>query len=281
MITNQCTAVVKHTDFSNKVTGYTIQFPTGNAKIYGIKELKQLIKNNDLSIDNLVLTKNNRLLDQRLYNQLGCMGLTKARHAFQSKAKMLGKNLVTVNGCSIKVDSLELIDVDKSLEVIEVPEVVKTIGEFAFTGCSSLKKVILHNGITLIKRGAFMGCLNLETISIPDSVLIMNPDMFVNCTNLISVKLPRQLTRIESRMFMGCLNLKYVEMPENVSAINDRAFEKCLSLESFYIPYSVLNVGDKLFLNCNNLKNIKIPAKLYWIANSIDNKTHKIKVHYY
>ena len=49
-------------------------------------------------------------------------------------------------------------------ETAVVPEDVHTIGEGAFKGCVSLKKVILPPGLLRILDGAFKGCRRLQEV---------------------------------------------------------------------------------------------------------------------
>ena len=48
-----------------------------------------------------------------------------------------------------------------------IPESVTRIGEFAFTGCSSLTHVTIPNSVTNIERWAFCHCRGLTTVTIP------------------------------------------------------------------------------------------------------------------
>lgn len=58
------------------------------------------------------------------------------------------------------------------LHSIEVPGTVKTIGEDAFYRCVNVKKLILHEGITTIKKGGVAN-LGTLTITVPKSIEYM------------------------------------------------------------------------------------------------------------
>ena len=55
---------------------------------------------------------------------------------------------------------------------------MKTIGQMAFAGCSSLACVELHEGLEIILGGAFDDCPSLCHIDIPESVKEVDPGAF-------------------------------------------------------------------------------------------------------
>ena len=56
-------------------------------------------------------------------------------------------------------------------EVIEIPENVKEIANYAFYGCKSLKEIIIPSSVTEIGYGAFWDCSSLKKVIIPGSVI--------------------------------------------------------------------------------------------------------------
>ena len=52
-------------------------------------------------------------------------------------------------------------------ESYEIPDGTAVIGDFAFSGCETLKSVTIPDSVTQIGRSAFNGCLNL-TLSVPE-----------------------------------------------------------------------------------------------------------------
>ena len=51
-----------------------------------------------------------------------------------------------------------------------IPESVTTIGQYAFSGCTSPKNITIPEGVIYIGERAFMDCTSLEGITIPTSV---------------------------------------------------------------------------------------------------------------
>jgi hypothetical protein len=52
-----------------------------------------------------------------------------------------------------------------SLQSIELPSSVKTIGYNAFENCSSLQSIVISEGVTSIKDSVFFGCHSLYSIT--------------------------------------------------------------------------------------------------------------------
>ena len=57
----------------------------------------------------------------------------------------------------------------------------------AFSGCSSLTSITIHDGVTTIGEWAFASCGSLTSITIPDGVTTIGEMAFSGCYNLTSV----------------------------------------------------------------------------------------------
>lgn len=67
------------------------------------------------------------------------------------------------------------------------PKNVTSIGIYAFTGRSGLKKVTISEGVTEIGYRAFVECITIETVIIPESVTTIGEDAFGSCWRLENV----------------------------------------------------------------------------------------------
>jgi uncharacterized repeat protein (TIGR02543 family) len=87
---------------------------------------------------------------------------------------------------------------------------LKTIGEWAFYGRTSLTQTSLPATITSIGTGAFSGCSNLALTSLPAGLTSIGSQAFQGCTSLTTITLPSNLTNIGTSAFSGCTNLTLV-----------------------------------------------------------------------
>lgn len=66
---------------------------------------------------------------------------------------------------------------------------VTRIGDYAFTGCSSMNSIEMPDSVTSIGAYAFYGC-RMSSIHIPAGVTNIGPNAFLNCANLREVSIP-------------------------------------------------------------------------------------------
>ncbi len=143
--------------------------------------------------------------------------------------------------------------------------------------CAMLETVTLPNGITTLGynhngQGAFRGCSSLKEIVIPDGVTELYSNTFEGCTSLERVVLASSLISVCTGLFDGCNSLKSITSPINpingfsTEELDDQEFqalygEYIANIDSF--DYAIASFG-------NNSESLIKYAKLPKTANSED-----------
>ena len=75
---------------------------------------------------------------------------------------------------------------------------------------SSIRKVIIKEGITTIGTYAFYNYTNLKEVVIPDTVTEIHSRAFQNDTSLLYIRIPNSVKEIHSDAFYGCTKIRNV-----------------------------------------------------------------------
>lgn len=89
-----------------------------------------------------------------------------------------------------------------SLKKLEISGVVRSIGDRAFEGCTSLTQVNIK-AVEIGKR-AFFGCENLKSVELPVYTSKIKQDAFGNCPLLQTIVLPEKLSYVGQGNFTAC-----------------------------------------------------------------------------
>ncbi|MBQ3792645.1 MAG: leucine-rich repeat protein [Clostridia bacterium] len=163
---------------------------------------------------------------------------------------------------------------------VSLPGTLKDTGLMSFFGCSSLKRVVMDEGIEEIARGsfnecsalidivfpstlrvigdvAFQGSDSLTRISLPDALTSIGYRAFAN-SGLTAVVTPESCTTIEQGAFAQCRSLKSCEIRGSIQSVSRTLFQECLSLETVILPMSIDSVGEYAFSRCESLKELDL-----------------------
>ncbi len=155
-----------------------------------------------------------------------------------------------------------------SLTGVTIPSSVTVIGIRSFERCYGLTSVTIPNGVNSIEEFAFQNCTGLTTVNIPEGVTTVGVSAFNGCTAMTSVGIPSTLKSIGTQVFESC-GLTSVTVPNTVTSIGNSAFRLCKDLTSVTIPHSVTSIGIDAFEGCTSLNNVVIPDTVTQIYASL------------
>lgn len=106
-----------------------------------------------------------------------------------------------------------------ALEDVKIPDSVKYVGEYAFSGCGRLRKIVFPAELKEIRENTFRWCKSLEEVVFPRELEAIRVEAFEGCESLKTVTLPEKVRSIEQGVFAGCRNLESIYLPDSVSEI--------------------------------------------------------------
>lgn len=171
---------------------------------------------------------------------------------------------------------------NKLVTDVTIPDGVKSIGEYAFYGYSSLKSISFPSSIRSIGESAFDECSNLDEVYVTNiedwckikfENLYSNPisyagKIYIDGELATDITIPKGITKICDNAFVGCNTITNVVIPNSVISIGDSAFSRCSNLKNISIPNSVVNIDEGAFSSCSNLEKVEIPDGIKIIKNS-------------
>ena len=111
---------------------------------------------------------------------------------------------------------------------------------------TSVRRVVIEDGVTSIGDNAFYDCTGLESIEIPSGVTSIGDFAFFDCTSLTNITIPESVTSIRDAAFSYCSSLTDITISGSVTSIGDYAFRSCASLTSITIRKSVISILFRL-----------------------------------
>ena len=189
---------------------------------------------------------------------------------------------------------------------------VKSIGEKAFSSCSSLEEITISfvgssvNATTASKETLFGyifgtssytgGTVTTQYYSSSSSAKYYIPSSlkkvtvtggnilygaFYGCTGLTTIVLGDSVKTIGGKVFYNCTGLSSVSIPNAVKNIGDSAFSGCSGLTSITIPDSVTSIGNSVFSSCSSLESVTLGNGITSFGNYLFSNCTSLKSVYY
>ena len=154
---------------------------------------------------------------------------------------------------------------------IAIPDSVVSIGEGAFYRCSgSAIRLDIGKGLKTIGKYAFRDCSGISLINVAPGnptfrsegnclISRSSGELILGCRNSV---IPTGVKKIGVGAFEACEQLYEISIPYGVTSIGDIAFRDCADLEYVSIPASVTSIGESAFSSCSRLRSAALPAGL-------------------
>lgn len=139
-----------------------------------------------------------------------------------------------------------------------------------------IRTVIIEDGVRSIGNMAFSGCTSLTSVTM-SSVELIGVEAFSDCVSLSSVTLSNTLTTISEKAFSSCASLDNITLPSAITNIGDRAFERS-GLKSAALPATLTTIGKEIFYSCEqlieaNVFSAVVPQKTFFNCKSLTQVT--------
>lgn len=164
-----------------------------------------------------------------------------------------------VDGVLFSKDMTRLVSFPKNNDDVTsftVPNTVKTIDAYTFSGCGEMSQIKLPENLEEIGDCVFRDA-QINEINIPKTVKSIGDGAFYS-TTLNSIKIPNSVQKIGKLAFYNCMSLQSVTLPDCDVQIGDGAFSGCGELKSVFVPQNCKSICNNQFLGCVSLEGFSV-----------------------
>lgn len=190
-----------------------------------------------------------------------------ARVSAAERAKIVGSNIkqgVTILGVQGEYSQRNALPsvIDGSATELSPEDLqgASKIRQYAFYMHSSLKTVVLPDGLEYLTNYAFSACPNLESVVLGRGPAQIGPYCFSSCTKLTSVVFSDTITELSNYAFSGCIKLQSIVLPDTVTSIQQYALSNCATMKTIDIGTGLTYIAANAFQASYSLVSITIRA---------------------
>ena len=191
-------------------------------------------------------------------------GVTVFRAQFIEDELGLGDIEYTLSGSNLTITNC----INKYNDAVKVPSkyningkdyTVTSIG--GFTYYTNLELITLPNTLKTFANSAFNHCEGLREIVIPTEVKKLSQDNFSRCYKLAKVTLPAGLTTLGATCFAWCYKLADINLEEGLQEILSYALYQC-ALSDIVLPSTLGKLGELSFGGMTALGTVTFKKRL-------------------
>ena len=296
---SMCSRLKNVTLNSNSIVSKTYTSDKNIKSIFGTQVTEYIIGGDVTSIGDYAFNNCSKLTSVTIGNNVTSIG----DYAFQNCSALTSVHISDIAAwCAISFSgslsnplfyAKHLYVNDTEIIVLVIPNIVRSIGNYAFYNCSALTSVIIPDSVTSIGDSAFYGCtsnrvvINNSALDIVkgatnhgyvayyasdvyfgsdriDDFLFSNREnkdyVVAYLGNDCQITLPANYHgnsySIGAHLFRNNSTVNSITIPNSVTSIGDYAFNGCSNLNVMYIGNSVISIGKEAFYNCPLLYKI-------------------------
>ncbi|KAK1742685.1 leucine-rich repeat domain-containing protein [Skeletonema marinoi] len=181
---------------------------------------------------------------------------------------MGGDQVVPLNVRRVKIDKSVKIITSQAFEhrrrliYVEFHDGIEIIGKWAFHGCISLKSLVKLLGVKVIEIGAFNDCSGASEVEFGDKLESIGKCAFQDCTSLRTIKMP-SVRSIGNWAFSSCVRLIDLDLPEALETVEEFAFHNCQRLGRISMPLKDGMIEDVVFTFCPKLATVYLVGGIH------------------
>lgn len=161
----------------------------------------------------------------------------------------------------------------KKVEDLNIPSDVRTIKNYSFYKCRSIKTIKINDETTIVGEGTFQYLPNLEYVYVGDKVESVGDYAFSSCPSLKHIVFSKNARTGGYKSYYNSTNLSIVELPLNACVYDNQYVNQDGDMNKifpyakvFILPEGLTHIGNAKFYNCDSLEVINIPSSVQTIG---------------